>query len=316
MFDWYPDYEYTCARTQLVLFTLGMGMTLSLTDFVEIARRPRSFVCGLLGHLFFVPMIAVLIIRIGGFEGGIAVGLILVAAMPGGALSKFFTYLGRGNMALSISLTGVSTMLTLVSVPLMLQLLAAHHISDDFAMPVGAIVTDVTVCLLLPLLVGLTISRVLPRHHRLLSKTCIRIGLLVVIVMVAGSLGSGRIRPGSLGFGVPIAIILFCVLGQQLNMLPIRLLGWPRSDRMAIGIEVTMRNMNLALLINANLFPPATDHLNLGEGVLFVILFYAAAAMVIGLFLTLNHRRMARRDEKIVVVLQNQAVCTPRVPDL
>src|SRR5262245_52390691 len=111
MFDWYPHFEYHFARTQLALFTLGMGMTLSLGDFVEIARKPVSFISGLVGQLIAVPLVAVLINAIGKFDAGIEVGLILVGAMPGGALSKFFAYLGRGNMALSISLTGVTTLL-------------------------------------------------------------------------------------------------------------------------------------------------------------------------------------------------------------
>jgi BASS family bile acid:Na+ symporter len=298
MFHWYPDYEYLFARTQLVLFTLGMGMTLSLADFVEIARRPRSFFCGLAGQLFLIPGIAVFINWLGDFQPGIAVGLILVAAMPGGALSKFFTYLGRGNMALSISLTGVTTLLTLISVPVMLQLLATQHIPADFAMPVMDIMIDVALCLLLPLAVGLTISRLWSARHRLLSKICIRIGMAVVLVMIAGSLGSGRIVPSAYGWVVPIAIILFCLLGQQLNMLPFRLLDWPRTDRMAVGIEVTMRNMNLAILINARLFPESADvEMDaLGKGVLFVILFYAGAAMAVGFPLALNHRRQARQE--------------------
>lgn len=298
MFDWYPDYEYDCARAQLVLFTLGMGMTLSLADFVEIARRPRSFACGLIGQLLVIPFIAVLINAVGDFKPGIAVGLVLVAAMPGGALAKFFAYFGRGNMALSISLTGVTTLLTLVTVPVMLQLLAARYIRDGFTMPVAVIMIDVALCLLLPLALGLLVGRLWPRHHRLLSKICIRIGLIVVIVMIAGSLGSGRIRPGQHGFGVPVAIILFCLLGQQINMLPFRLFHWPTPDRMAVGIEVTMRNMNLALLINARLFPESGGVvLNaLGADVLFVILFYAAAAMGVGLPLALNHRRIARKE--------------------
>ena len=147
MFDWYPHYEYHLARAQLVLFTLGMGMTLSLADFVEIARRPRSFFSGLIGQLLVVPFIAVLINWLFQLQPGIAVGMILVAAMPGGALAKFFTYFGRGNMALSISLTGVTTLLTLVTVPLMLQLLATQHIPPGFTMPVTDIVIDVAVCL-------------------------------------------------------------------------------------------------------------------------------------------------------------------------
>jgi BASS family bile acid:Na+ symporter len=297
MFDWYPAYEYLCARTQLVLFTLGMGMTLSLADFVEIARRPRSFAAAIIGQLFLVPGIAVLINAVTNLAPGIKVGLILVAAMPGGALAKFFTYFGRGNMALSISLTGVTTLLTLVTVPLMLQLLAAQHL-EDFTMPVGDIFIDVVLCLLLPLLAGLTIGRIWPAQHRLLSKICIRVGLAVVIVMVAGSLGSGRIKLTDRDLAAPIAIILFCLLGQQLNMLPFRLFGWPRADRMAAGIEITMRNMNLALLIWARLFPESSDPklALLRSEVLFVILFYAGAAMGVGFPLALNHRRMARKE--------------------
>jgi bile acid:Na+ symporter, BASS family len=292
MFEWYPDYEYHFARTQLVLFTLGMGMTLSVADFIEIVRRPVSFSSGLIGHLFVIPFVAVAINAIGNFESGIAVGLILVAAMPGGALSKFFAYFGRGNMALSISLTGVSTLLSLVTVPLMLELLAAKHI-EDFTMPIGDVMIDFALCLLLPLVVGLLVSRLWHKHRLMMSRICIRIGFVVVIAMVVCSLASERIRPSDYGWKAPIAIILFCVIGQQLNMLPFYFLHWPRRDRLAVGIEVTMRNMNLALLIKAQLFPGTST---LGKGVLFVILFYAAVAMGAGLPLALNHRRLARKE--------------------
>jgi BASS family bile acid:Na+ symporter len=260
-------------------------------------RRPRSFCAGIAGQVFIGPLLALILITLFHFDAGVAVGLILVGAMPGGALSKFFAHFGRGNMALSISLTGVSTLLTLVTVPLMLQLMAARHV-EDFSMPVAAVMVDVGLCLLLPLIVGLTISRIWPKHRLFLSKIAIRTGLVVVIVMIAGSLGSGRIHPASYGWGVPIAIILFCLIGQQINMLPFRLLQWPRGDRLAVGIEITMRNMNLALLIYASLFRAGNE---LSDGVLFVILFYAGAAMGIGLPLALNHRRMARREHQEVV---------------
>jgi len=307
MFDWYPDNEYHCARIQLVLFMLGMGMTLSLGDFVEIVRRPRSFISGLIGQVFVVPFIAVLINAIGNFESGIAVGLILIAAMPGGAMSKFFAYLGRGNMALSISLTGVTTLLTLFTVPVMLQLLATQYIPEGFTMPVEAIVIDVALCLLLPVAVGLTVARIWPAHHRLLSKICIRIGLIVVIVMIIGSLGSGRIRPAQYGFSVPLAIIAFCLAGQQLNMFPFRAFGWPRQDRTAVGIEITMRNMNLALLIKARIFPNGDA---LGDAVLFVILYYAGTAMFVGVPLALNSRRQARREAEAQSASSNEARST------
>jgi BASS family bile acid:Na+ symporter len=295
MFDYYPAWEPWLAQVQLVCFMLAMGATLAVGDFATMFRRPRSFVAAILVQLGILPWLAVLIDAVGHVPQGIAVGLVLVSAMPGGALSKLFALIGRGNAALSITLTAFTTLASLVTVPVLLQLLVARYIRPDFAMPVAEILVELSLCLLLPLLVGMVIGRKWPAQRAALARWCIRVGLVVVAVMIAGSLGSGRIHPGEYGWRAPVAITLFCLVGQQLSMLPFYIFRWPRADRMAVGIEVTMRNMNLALLLNARLFP-ASDPL--GGGVLFVILFYAATAMVIGLPLALNHRRLARREKR------------------
>jgi len=146
----------------------------------------------------------------------------------------------------------------------------------------------------LPLAVGMFIGRRIPRRRHLFARVCLRLGLLFVVVMVTGSLGSGRIRPMEHGIVVPLAIIFFCLAGMQGNQLPFWIMRWPRADRMAAGIEVTMRNINLALLLYAEFF--AQDE-TLREGVLFVVLYYAAVAMIAGVLLAARHRYMAR-DER------------------
>lgn len=294
MFEAYVAWEETLAKVQLVAFMLGMGLNLSVGEFTTILRRPRSLLAALIGQVLVLPFLAVVVNYLGRIEGGVAVGIVLVAAMPGGGLAKVFTYLGRGNIPLSITLSVVSTLLALVTVPVVLRLLAADYLPEHFTMPVAAIMLEVFLFLLLPLAVGLFAGRTWPGHRKLLSRICIRFGLMLVIVIVAGSLGSGRIRPGSHGFGVPVAIILFCVVGMQINMLPFYLFPWPRADRMAAGIEVTMRNVNLALLLYAAHF--ARDEV-IGPGVLFVVFFYAAVAMIAGALLALNHRRMSTREK-------------------
>jgi bile acid:Na+ symporter, BASS family len=294
MFDFYPHWEATFAQVQLVLFMLGMGATLGWRDFADVVRRPGPLVVALFGHIFLMPLVAVAIIALFGVRGGIALGFILTAAMPGGTLSKAFTYLGRGNVPLAISLSFVSTLATLVTVPATLVLLGGAYIPADFTMPIGAIVLDVVAFLLAPLVVGMGIGQTFPKWRRIFSRVAIRLGFGVVVAIVILSLGSGRIRPGSQGFLVPIAIIVFCLVGMQVNMLPFRLLRWPRGDTLVAGIEVTMRNMNLALLLKTRLFPETGvdgSAERAGE-VLFVILFYAAVAMVAGLLLTLRYRRM------------------------
>ncbi len=272
---------------------LAMGTTLALRDFVAVARRPWSFLSCIIVQLGVLPWLAVAIDLAMRLPEGIAVGLVLIAAMPGGAMSKLFSYLGRGNAALSIALTAFTTLASVVTVPVLLQLLVAHYIRPDFAMPVGDILAfDLGLCLLLPVLAGMLVGRLWPRQRGAIARWCVRVGLAGVALMIAGSLASGRIAPASYGWGAPLAIIAFCVAGQQLTMLPFYVMRWPRADRMAVGIEVTMRNINLALLLKARLFPEADA---LGNGVLFAVLFYAAAAMGAGLPLALNHRRLARR---------------------
>src|SRR5437899_1952345 len=126
MFESYPQYEDLLARVQLVLMMLAMGLTLSVRDFLQVAQRPRSLVVGLLCQLALAPLLALtvnaLVLGGGSAERGIAVGLILIAVMPGGGLSKVFAFLGRGNMALSIGLSAVGSLATLVMVPLSLRL--------------------------------------------------------------------------------------------------------------------------------------------------------------------------------------------------
>jgi bile acid:Na+ symporter, BASS family len=294
MFSWYPQVEYPLACIQLVFFMLGMGAKLSPGDFAVVLRRPRSLIFGLTFQICGAPLIAVVINRVGGLEPGIAVGLILVALMPGGSISKVFTHLGHGNVALCITLSVFSTLASILTVPLFLPGLAEGFVPEDFVMPVERIMTDVGLFLLLPLAVGMIVARLAPERRRFFTHVCVRLGWVAVILMVTGSLGSGRIQPWQYGWRAPVAIIVFCLAAQQASMLPFYVRRWPRPDRLAVGIEVTMRNMNFALLLKALLFPGDDA---VADGVLFVILYFAAVALIAGVLLALNHVRLARREK-------------------
>jgi BASS family bile acid:Na+ symporter len=297
MFARYADWEYTCAALQLVAFMLAMGAKLAPGQFLHVLRKPRSFFVALTGQLLVIPLIAVAINHLAGLETGLAVGLILVAAMPGGTLAKIFTYFGHGNVPLSITLSGVSTLLTLVTVPLMLRLLT-REFPEHLDLPVLKIVTEVGFYLLLPLASSMFVCGRWPALKKPVAAWGVRVGVLIVVFMVAGSLGSGRIHPGTYGWGAPLAIIFFCLLGQQINQVPFYLFRWSRADRMAAGMEVTMRNMNLALLLYASLF---ASNPSIGQEVLFVILFYAATAMIVGLPLALRHRRLGKKEKRATI---------------
>jgi bile acid:Na+ symporter, BASS family len=297
MFSYYLDLEDYLAKAQLVLFMLGMGTTLRPADFIYVALRPRSLLVGTACQFLVTPCLAVGLSHWWDLDASIATGLILVSAMPGGHMSKLFTYLAHGNVALAITMTACGTLASLVTVPLLLGLLADRELPQNAAhLPISTVACDVAVYLLLPLLAGMTVHRVAPSWRLAFSKTCIRLGLVLVAVMVAGALGSGRIQPASFGWKAPLAIVVFCVAAMQLSLLPFRIMGWPKPDAVAVGIEVTMRNMNLALLLAVQLFPAGDE---MGNGVLFVVLYYGATALVAALPLALRYRRMARRAQAV-----------------
>lgn len=297
MFDVYRQYEVLLTQTQLVLFMLAMGASLTGKDFVEIARRPKFFLIGAVCQFVLAPILAWLVINLCGVTQGIAVGIIIVSAMPGGAMSKAFTYFGKGNFALSIALSGLGTLASVITVPAVLRLLAYEHIPDEFQMPVWQVVRLVALYLVPPVIVGMALAKLMPARRELIAKVCTRLGLVVVLIIVAGSIGSGRIRPAEYGWRAPLANILFCILTMQLSMLPFRLMRWSRADCLSVGVEATMRNMNLALLLQESLFHPERGSNPIADGVLFVVLYYAATAMIAGFILAMNFRRMSHRTE-------------------
>ena len=115
MGEFYIEYEYWFAAVQLALAMFGMGATLTGSDFNDVIRKPKSVILGTLVQLAFVPLLAYFFISVFGLVGGLAVGLALVAATPGGTTSNIFTFMARGNSPLSISITGITTLGCLIT---------------------------------------------------------------------------------------------------------------------------------------------------------------------------------------------------------
>jgi BASS family bile acid:Na+ symporter len=287
----YPRYEYTIAALQLTLAMLGLGATLTVNDFLEVFRHPRSFSVGFLIQLGIVPLVALALCSLVDIDPGLAVGVSLIASIPGGSISNIFTYLGKGNIPLSVSLTGVVTLCCLGTTPLILGLLAAGYLPDTFEMPVYHVIRDITLFLLLPLSAGMGIYRLFPKHRERFSKIAIRTSLLLIVVMVVGSLGSGRIEVDAYGFQGPVFIIGFSVAIYFIAVGLTQALRFPEADTIAISIEVVIRNTNLALLLQATLFPvTAGADPALSSAVLFVVLFYGGTGVVFGTIVVVSAR--------------------------
>lgn len=292
LFQHYADLEYFLASSQLAFAMLGMGALLTPDDLFSVFSKPRQLLLGLGMQLAVVPAIALVVAAALTLPPGIVAGLALVAAVPGGTMSNILTHIGRGNIALSISLTAVTTVGALATTPLLLRLLAGTHLPPDFVMPTARIAFEIGVVLLLPLATGMVIGNLLPAIRSLFSKWCIRTSFFFIGLIVVGSAGAGRLDPSAYGTVGPLAIVLFCFLIQAAAWGVTLAARLSLRDRVAVGIEVTLRNTNLALMVKASLFPAVTGVADpVGDGMFFVALLYGGVALPLSIIPIVVGRR-------------------------
>lgn len=293
-FDFYIANEYAFAATQLFLAMLGMGATLTPRDFLEVVRDPRGFSVGIVLQIIGVPLIALLFMVLLDLQPGVAVGLALCAAIPGGTVSNIFTFLARGHVALSIALTAVATLACLFTTPLVLGWLIAEHMAVDFVMPAGRIALEIALYLMFPLLLGMVILRLAPAVAPRVSRYGIRGSLFVILLIVIGALGAGRLDLQAFGVGNIVTVLAFIFVLAVVSALLPALLRLQRTDIRTINLEITVRNTNLALLIKASLFPAVVGVADpLGDAVLFTILLYGGLMLLVGFAMIAVYRRDA-----------------------
>lgn len=285
-FDWYTQAEPYLIPLQLGFAMFGMGATLKLKDFAQVIRHPSGVALGLGLQWVFVPLMALAFIHIFGLSPGWAVGILLVAVTPGGAFSNLLTFLVRGHTALSISVTLVTTLGTILSVPVILKLLAGNWLPAGFALPVGRIIMEVFVYLMLPMGIGMVVHKFAERHSIKISKISVWISVAFIATLVIGAVGSGRIKVGAYGWVPPAILALYGLTIHFLSGEICRLLGRYDDETLALNVEVSVRNIGVGLLMVPHFFPgqEAQGH------ALYSLLFFAGIQMFIPIPLLIRHR--------------------------
>ena len=287
----YIQYEYWVAAFQLVFAMFGMGATLTLNDFKVVFRAPKAVALGVAIQILAVPLAAYLFIQGFSLGGGVAIGVALIAAVPGGTTSNIFTYFAKGNVPLSISITGLTTLACLITTPLILKFLITQYLPAEFVMPRQQIVIEIALTLLLPLIAGMLVLVKLPTMAPLISKWSIRLSLFGILMIVVGSTSAGRLDLDAFGGNNALLILAFIGVLTLIGRLLPRFFGLGRTDSTAIDMEVVVRNVNLGVLIKASLFP-ASDGANvLVDNVLFAIFLYGGLQLLIA-GVSISQRRL------------------------
>ncbi|MEP0643845.1 bile acid:sodium symporter [Parasphingorhabdus sp.] len=296
MGGFYLANEYWFAVFQLVTAMLGMGATLTPGDFRAILREPKAVTSGTAIQLIMVPLVALAVISAFGIAGGVAVGIALIAAIPGGTTSNIFTFFARGNVPLSTTITAVTTLACLFTTPLILDFLITQYMPADFAMPRVQIMTEIALTLLLPLVIGMVYLRLFPGSAATFSKWVVRASLLGILMIVVGSASSGRLDWQAFGLINSVLVAGLIALLALASWLICKALRLRHADRTAIDIEVVVRNVNLGFMLKASLFPAVIGRPDpIGDMVLLTLLLYGTLQLLIAVALILRGRRGAKR---------------------
>jgi len=315
-FENFGELERGLSATMVTLSMLGMGATLTVRDFATTLFAWKGLAVGMAAQLLLVPPWAALLMFVlglfpEGFGGlsaagavGIATGLALVAAMPGGSVSNLLTFIGNGNVALSVSLTAITTFACLFATPVVLAALVTVQVPGDFEIDTSRIMLDIGLFLLAPLLAGMVVrtTTTLPQQV-LFIKFMVRASLVLLALIIIGSLGAGRLQFAAYGWLGPAFIIVFCLGAVALARLFAYASGTVDRDSFAIVIEVAVKNGLLALLIITSMFPAHRMAAEAGpnaqmiaaahDGCIFVVLFFSGVALITGILTALRRRRIS-----------------------
>jgi quinoprotein glucose dehydrogenase len=225
---------------QLIMF--GMGTELSLKDLRNVMRMPRGILIGVVCHYTIMPLVSFSLAAVFHFPKEIAAGILLVGCCPSGLASNVMSYLARANLALSVSVTAISTLLAPFLTPLLMKALAGQYIDIHL----GAMVWDITQIVIIPIAAGLFFHYLVRGRFNWLDKampvvSMAGIGIIIVIITAAG-------RDSLLQVGLLLiaSTLLQNVGGYILGYWSARLLGLAERDRRTIALEVGMQNAGLA----------------------------------------------------------------------
>ncbi|MGR5062969.1 bile acid:sodium symporter family protein [Photobacterium sp. DNB22_13_2] len=245
-------------KTQIVplltIIMLAMGVSLSPKDFFNVTQHKRAIGVGVVLQFLIMPLTALLISYLLGFSTELTVGMVLVGSVAGGTSSNVMAFLAKGNVALSISMTAISTLLGVILTPLLVELLVGETVD----VPVSAMLMSLVKIVLLPVGIGLVINtfaqKAVAKIHTLLPLvSMVAIVLIIAIVVALNADNLSQVGPM-----VALAVILHNGIGLTAGYYCCRLLGFNESTCRTIAFEVGLQNSGLATALAMKFFSPAS----------------------------------------------------------
>ena len=264
----------------LFLIMIGMGLTLTPKDFREVLIAPKATFFGLLAQVLIVPLAAFALAWLMQLDPLLAVGLVIIAACPGGTTSNIFTYLGGGDVALSVVLTVLASLVAIVTLPLFtgLALDVFQDASVAIQLPVGRTIVSLIVIVIVPLLIGMALRKWTPvfaaRAERFVGAFGMTV-LVLVIVAILLSLGDRVVTLARDGTYIAVALN---IIGIAIGLGGGRLLGLDLKQSFTIAVELGLKNATLGLMITLTLLH--SNEMSVPSAVYGVVMFVLGGLLV------------------------------------
>ena len=237
-----------------IMFTLGLG--LSISDFSNVFKKPKNFIVGLVSQLIFLPIVGLVLVIIWPLPIEIAIGVMLIAAAPGGVTSNILTFFAKGDVALSVSLTAVMSLLSAVSVPIVLAI--SIGLIGDSSLPESISLTGIALSMFLivtlPVLLGMGVRSFLNSLTLKIEKSARFISTLLFVLVLLGAILAERENVVSYFAQTGLVVLTLNILMMLIAFYWSGFFGTGISQKKAIAIECGLQNGTLAIFVGTTVF--------------------------------------------------------------
>ncbi len=271
----------------LAVIMLGLGLGLTVEDFRRVARYPRAVLTGLTLQVLVLPWVAFGLALAFRLPVELAVGLMLLAASPGGATANIYSHLARGDVALNITLTAINSLLCLLTLPLILDLSLQFFMgAGQYVPPPVRKIVEVAAIIMLPVALGMGIRRFAPRFAAWSERPLRLLSVLVLVLLIVIAVAQSREVLVAYFAVVGIACLLFNLASMGVGYAAPLALRLPRPQAIAIGMEIGIHNGTLAIYIALNVL--GNPAMSIPAAVYSLMMFFTAG----GFAYWLNARRV------------------------
>lgn len=238
----------------LQVITFGVGCTMSWHELAGVLKMPKAVMVGIFCHFTIMPLVGFCIAKTFGFPPEIAAGIVLVGCSPSGLASNVIAFIAKANLALSVAITAVSTLLAPVMTPLLMKLLGGQFVPVSF----GDMLVDILQLVIIPIFAGVLVNHFFQKRASWIQQVMPKLSMVGIAMIIIVITAAGRDNMLQMGITLVIAMFLHMVLGLLLGYWGARLFGLPENECRTVGIEVGMQNGGLASGIAAKMGKIAT----------------------------------------------------------